>query len=73
MIAGTRRASWHDLACEVLGQALFAGYLNVTTTYVSQHERGARCPRSATLKLPLLIKIKELDAVLQCCNGRNAE
>ena len=47
-----------------VSQAVFARCLNVTTTYVSQIERGEKHPRGATLKLLSLIQKKGLDAVL---------
>lgn len=47
-----------------VSQAVFARCLNVTTTYVSQLERGEKNPRGATLKLLSLIQKKGLEAVL---------
>jgi putative transcriptional regulator len=47
-----------------VSQAVFARCLNVTTTYISQIERGEKHPRGATLKLLTLIQKKGLDAVL---------
>jgi putative transcriptional regulator len=47
-----------------VSQAVFARCLNVTTTYISQIERGEKHPRGATLKLLSLIQKKGLDAVL---------
>jgi putative transcriptional regulator len=47
-----------------VSQAVFARCLNVTTSYVSQIERGEKHPRGATLKLLSLIQKKGLDAVL---------
>lgn len=49
---------------EGVSQAVFARCLNVTTTYISQIERGEKHPRGATLKLLSLIQKKGLDAVL---------
>ena len=47
-----------------VSQAVFARCLNVTTTYISQLERGEKHPRGATLKLLSLIQKKGLEAVL---------
>ena len=49
---------------EGVSQAVFARCLNVTTTYVSQIERGEKSPRGATLKLLSLIQKKGLEAVM---------
>ena len=49
---------------EGVSQAVFARCLNVTTTYVSQIERGEKNPRGATLKLLSLIQKKGLEAVM---------
>ena len=49
---------------EGVSQAILAHCLNVTTSYVSQIERGAKMPRGATLKLLCLIREKGLEAVL---------
>ena len=49
---------------EGVSQAVFARFLNVTTTYVSQIERGEKHPRGATLKLLNLIDKKGLEAVM---------
>ena len=51
-------------AREGVSQAVFARCLNVTTTYISQLERGEKHPRGATLKLLTLIEKKGLEAVL---------
>lgn len=51
-------------AREGVSQAVFAMCLNVTTTYVSQLERGEKHPRGATLKLLNLIEKKGLEAVM---------
>jgi putative transcriptional regulator len=47
-----------------VSQAVFARCLNVTTTYISQIERGEKHPRGATLKLLSLVQKKGLEAVL---------
>ena len=44
-------------------QAVFARYLNVTTSLVSQWERGEKRPRGASLKLLTLVAQNGLDAV----------
>ena len=48
---------------ENASQAIFARYLNVTTSLVSQWERGEKRPRGASLKLLTLIARNGLDAV----------
>ncbi len=50
-------------AREGLSQPVFARYLNVTKSLVSQWERGEKHPRGASLKLLALIERKGLDAV----------
>lgn len=45
-------------------QAVFAHCLNLTTSYISQIERGVKKPRGATLKLLSLVEAKGLDAIL---------
>ena len=44
-------------------QAVFARYLDVTTSLVSQWERGERRPRGASLKLLSLVARKGLRAM----------
>jgi putative transcriptional regulator len=48
---------------EGISQPVFARYLNVTKSLVSQWERGEKHPRGASLKLLALIERKGLDAV----------
>ena len=48
---------------EKASQAVFARYLNVTTSLVSQWERGQKHPRGASLKLLTLVARKGLQAV----------
>ena len=48
---------------EHASQAVFARYLNVTTSLVSQWERGEKRPRGASLKLLTLIAKNGLGAV----------
>ena len=48
---------------ENASQAVFARYLNVTTSLVSQWERGKKRPRGASLKLLILVARNGLDAV----------
>ena len=48
---------------ENANQAVYARYLNVTTSLVSQWERGEKRPRAASLKLPTLVAKKGLNAV----------
>ena len=48
---------------ENASQALFARYLNVTTSLVSQWERGEKRPRGASLKLLTLVAKNGLGAV----------
>lgn len=50
-------------AREGLSQPVFARYLNVTKSLVSQWERGEKHPRGASLKLLTLIERKGLDVV----------
>jgi putative transcriptional regulator len=52
---GYRLKQFHDA---------FARCLNVTTSYVSQIERGAKRPRGATLKLLSIVRAKGLEAIL---------
>jgi len=44
-------------------QAVFARYLNVTTTVVSQWERGERSPAGTSLKLLTLVKKNGLASI----------
>ena len=48
---------------ERASQAVFARYLNVTTSLVSQWERGEKRPRGASLKLLMLVEKNGLSAV----------
>ena len=48
---------------ENASQAVFARYLNVTTSLVSQWERGEKRPRGASLKLLTLVAKNGLDTV----------
>ena len=48
---------------EGASQAVFARYLNVTTSLVSQWERGEKHPRGASLKLLTLVALKGLQVV----------
>ena len=48
---------------ENASQAVFARYLNVTTSLVSQWERGEKRPQGASLKLLTLVARNGLDAV----------
>ena len=48
---------------ENASQAVFARYLNVTTSLVSQWERGEKRPRGASLKLLTLVAKNGLGAV----------
>ena len=47
-----------------LSQAVFARYLNVTTGYVSQLERGDKHPTGPTLVLLNVIRRKGIEAIL---------
>lgn len=47
-----------------LSQAVFARYLNVTTGYVSQLERGAKRPTGAALALLNVIRRKGIEVIL---------
>ena len=47
-----------------LSQAVFARYLNVTTGYVSQLERGTKRPTGAALALLNVIRRKGIEVVL---------
>ena len=47
-----------------LSQAVFARYLNVTTGYVSQLERGTKQPTGAALALLDVIRRKGIEIVL---------
>jgi len=46
-----------------LSQAVFARYLNVSTGYVSQLERGTRAPKGAALALLNVIRFKGIEAL----------
>ena len=46
-----------------VSQAVFASYLNVTVSLVSQWERGEKHPRGPSLKLLTLVRKKGLDAI----------
>jgi putative transcriptional regulator len=46
-----------------VSQGVFARYLNVPTSLVSQWERGERHPTGAAIKLLSLVKRKGLDAI----------
>ena len=48
---------------EGASQAVFARHLNVTTSLVSQWERGEKHPQGASLKLLTLVAINGLQAV----------
>lgn len=48
---------------EHASQAVFARYLNVSTSLVSQWERGEKRPRGASLKLLMLVAKNGLGAV----------
>jgi putative transcriptional regulator len=48
---------------EGASQAVFARYLNVTTSLVSQWERGEKHPQGASLKLLTLVSQNGLQAV----------
>src|SRR5215471_15164850 len=47
-----------------LSQAVFARYLNLTTGYVSQLERGAKRPTGPALVLLNIIRRKGIEAIL---------
>lgn len=46
-----------------VSQAVFASYLNVTVSIVSQWERGEKHPGGPSLKLLTLVQKKGLDAI----------
>ena len=46
-----------------VSQGVFARYLNVPTSLVSQWERGERHPTGAAIKLLSIVKRKGLDAI----------
>ena len=46
-----------------VSQQVFASYLNVTPTLVSQWERGEKKPSGPSLKLLSIVKKKGLDAI----------
>ena len=46
-----------------MSQAVFARYLNLTTGYVSQLERGAKHPNGAALALLHVIRRKGIEAI----------
>lgn len=48
---------------EHISQAVFANYLNVTTSLVSKWERGEKRPSGTSLKLLLLVEKHGLSAV----------
>jgi putative transcriptional regulator len=47
-----------------LSQAAFARYLNLTTGYISQLERGTKQPKGPALALLNVIRRKGLEAIL---------
>lgn len=47
-----------------VSQAVFAKYLNVTVSLVSQWERGEKHPRGASLKLLSLVHEKGLESIV---------
>jgi putative transcriptional regulator len=47
-----------------MSQAVFARYLNLTTGYLSQLERGAKRPTGAALALLHVIRRKGIEAIL---------
>ena len=47
-----------------MSQSVFARYLNVTTGYVSQLERGVKHPTGAALALLNVIQRKGIEAIL---------
>lgn len=47
-----------------LSQAVFAHYLNLTVSYVSQLERGDKQPSGATAKLLDVVRRKGIEAIL---------
>ncbi len=47
-----------------LSQAVFARYLNLTTGYISQLERGAKRPTGPALVLLNVIRRKGIEAIL---------
>jgi putative transcriptional regulator len=47
-----------------MSQAVFARYLNLTTGYLSQLERGAKRPSGPALALLNVIKRKGIEAIL---------
>jgi putative transcriptional regulator len=47
-----------------MSQSVFAHYLNVTTGYVSQLERGAKRPTGTTLVLLNVIRRKGMETIL---------
>ncbi len=47
-----------------LSQAVFAHYLKLTVGYVSQLERGAKCPTGPALVLLDVIRRKGIEAIL---------
>jgi len=47
-----------------MSQAIFALALNVTTSLVSQWERGEKKPSGPSLKLLSIVKTKGLDAIM---------
>jgi putative transcriptional regulator len=49
---------------ERVSQAVFAHYLNVSTSIISKWERGDKTPTGSSLKLLSLVKNKGLEAVI---------
>jgi putative transcriptional regulator len=47
-----------------LSQAVFARYLNLTVSYISQLERGDKRPSGATAKLLDVVRRKGIEAIL---------
>ncbi len=72
-LGGATAAATHPLsAAEIrtvrehskMSQAVFAHYLNVTTGYVSQLERGTKRPTGTALVLLNVIRRKGIEAIL---------
>ena len=61
---GTAVDFWRSRDNAHISQAVFARYLNLTTGYVSQLERGAPLPVDAVLALLTVVRRKEIEGIL---------
>jgi putative transcriptional regulator len=66
-LTAIKKLSAHEILAlrerEGVSQKVFARYLNVPVTLISQWERGERKPSGPSLKLLSMVKSKGLDAI----------